>query len=481
MNQNRMHHLIFIVLVTRFFAISAFSARDHDFLAFEKKLVTQTKDIERALLENQVLGDNRKTDSITRALPKKPWTFLVYMAADNELRAFAANNIKQMAAIGSNEHINIVIHLDIRLNENQKITRWYYIEKNRLNHLNYDQVTQHMDSGDPQTLISFCKWAIGNYPAQNYALILWNHGTGILDPKYYKMINPAELFTFNPTTNRLELDRSIAYLTLFDQVDLDQRGICWDTSSGTYLSNQKLEHALNEICTKSIGGKFKLIGFDACLMSMVEVGSLLKPYADIMVGSQEVELGPGWDYMHVLEPFLEKSIDTKTLADHIVTAYRQSYKNITHDFTQSAIDLQKIEMLEKNIDAVAKLLLECLKKQQNDTVRAAIQESRNRKLCTHFDEPSYIDLHHFYTNLQANIGKFNFISPTNLAQQLTDALTEGKKIIEQIVFSNISGKNLKHARGISIYFPDRYIHPSYSKSQFAQDNAWATLIQQVRK
>ena len=37
----------------------------------------------------------------------KPWTILVYMSADNDLRSFAASNIKQMASIGSNEHVSI--------------------------------------------------------------------------------------------------------------------------------------------------------------------------------------------------------------------------------------------------------------------------------------------------------------------------------------------------------------------------------------
>ena len=152
-----------------------------------------------------------------------------------------------MASIGSNENVNILVHLDIRLNDNQKVTRRYFVAKNRIDHMNHEPNTQRMDSGDPQTLISFCEWAISNYPAHNYALILWNHGTGIIDPKYYKIINPAELFTFNPATNKFELDRSIEYLDLFDHPNLDHRGICFDNTTGSYITNQKLEFALHEI------------------------------------------------------------------------------------------------------------------------------------------------------------------------------------------------------------------------------------------
>ncbi len=382
-----------------------------------------------------------------------------------------------MASIGSNENINILIHLDIRLNDNQKVTRRYYVEKNKINHMNYDESTQHMDSGDPQTLISFCEWAIKNYPAHNYALILWNHGSGVIDPKYYKIVNPAELFIFNPVTNKFELDKSIDYLNLFDYNDLDKRGICFDSSTGNYITNQKLEYALNEICTNYINGKFKLIGFDACLMSMIEIGNFVKFYAETMVGSQEVELGAGWNYAHVLQPFAVAgaTLDYEAFAAHIVNAYQLTYQQITNDFTQSAIDLRKISLLEQNIDLVGRLLLECVQKQHNASVHEAIQASRNRKACTHFDVSSYLDLYDLFNNLQSHTHKMRLSVKSNLIQQLNNALIEGKRIIEEVVIANVCGKKYKNAKGISIYFPD-HIQPSYASSRFAQENGWATFI-----
>jgi hypothetical protein len=62
-----------------------------------------------------------------------------------------------------------------------------------------------MDSGDPETLISAILWAATECPADNYILILWNHGTGIIDPERYRIINPTALFTFNPVTHTLVL------------------------------------------------------------------------------------------------------------------------------------------------------------------------------------------------------------------------------------------------------------------------------------
>lgn len=435
-----------------------------------------------------------QTTSTQQTKIAKPWTVMVYMAADNDLRGFAARNIKQMAAIGSNENINIIVQLDIRISGDKKITRRYYIDKGHITHMNADDPTsQSMDSGDANTLISFCTWTIKNYPAQDYALVLWNHGTGIIDPVKGRIINASELFNFNPTTNRLELDRSVGFLDLMDAVNSlhlrinhaedPERGIAWDDSTGNYLTNQKLDFALNEIKTKVLNGKkFSIIGFDACLMSMIEVGNLIKPYTQVMVGSQEVELGTGWDYSQALAQFSStKSPTVKSFAKQIVKAYENTYMQLTNDYTQSAVDLEVIDIIESDINAISTLLLDCFKKQRNNSVQTALKTSRNKLLLTHFDEPTYVDLYHWLSNLQTNIKFFEFTNEPEgkkLKDELSAILVAAKQHIETIVFANCCGKNLSGAHGLSIYFPERRIHASYRKTPFAQSNEWTALLTQ---
>ncbi len=406
-------------------------------------------------------------------------TIMIYMAADNDLRPFAARNIQQMANIGSNQNITIVVHLDIRISGNKKITRRYLIEKDQVLHIDpYNPLTQQMDSGNPSTLISFCEWAIKNYDASEYDLILWNHGTGILEPPHGKIINPMDLFVFNPSTHRLELDRSVGFMEILDSLEPKQRGVCWDDTTGNYLSNRKLETALDTICQKCLGGKkFGIIGFDACLMSMLEVSSFIKRYAHVMVGSEEVELGMGWKYDEVLLPFIKEALSTTAFACQIVNAYDRTYQSITNDYTLSAINLDSIEALERNVDIVAKLLIEMLDTQRV-TMYPIIKESKNKMLCTHFDEPTYIDLHHFYKNLLINIKKLNTDNKKTIAAKntLTARIEEGARLIEQLVLANTVGKNLKNARGIAIYFPERGIHSSYNEAMFLRSNAWGTLL-----
>jgi len=422
-------------------------------------------------------GLHRKKHGQTKNRNKR--TIMVYMAADNDLRPFAARNIQQMANIGSNDNVTIVVHLDIRITGNKKITRRYLIEKDQVLHIDpYNPLTQQMDSGNPATLISFCEWAIKNYIADEYDLILWNHGTGILEPPHGKIINPMDLFVFNPATHRLDLDRSIGFLEAIGSLEPKQRGVCWDDTTGNYLSNRKLETALQTICQKCLQGKkFGIIGFDACLMSMIEVGSFIKRYAHVMVGSEEVELGMGWKYDEVLFPFIKEPLSTQAFAAHIVNAYDRTYQSITNDYTLSAINLDSIELLERNIDNIAKVLIESLEAQRSIT-HQVIKESKNKMLCTHFDEPTYIDLHHFYRNLLVNIKKIAENTQLNTATKntLLKKLDEGLRLIEQSVIANTVGKNLKNARGIAIYFPERGIHSSYQEAMFLKSNAWGALL-----
>jgi hypothetical protein len=42
--------------------------------------------------------------------------------------------------------------------------------------------------------------------------------------------------------------------------------------------------------------KIDILGFDACLMSMYEIGAVLAPYANYLLASELLEPGTGWDY-----------------------------------------------------------------------------------------------------------------------------------------------------------------------------------------
>ncbi len=417
--------------------------------------------------------------NIIHTKEKKPWTFIVYAAADNNLRDYSSRNIKQMSVIGSNQNVNICVHLDIRLHGSKKMTRRYFVEKNNPVQIDISNEKTPMDSGDPQTLVSACQWAITNYPADRYILVLWNHGTGIIDPYGRRQFDTKMLYTYNPATNVYELDRTIGFLDLLEALN-DPKGICWDDSTGNYLTNQKLEAALLEIKNNLLDGrKFDIIAFDACLMAMLEVGEITKRYANIQISSQEVEPGPGWKYDEVLAPFTKGAPDAHTLAAHIVDAFAVAYR--PHggnpgfvDYTQSALDLTTIEQLEANVDRLGNALTAALSSDQASNYKNLIAQSKRKGHCTHFNEPTYIDLMHFYKNLLKAV-RDAFSHPNQMASEIIATIQEGIGIIKRVVISNVCGSNLPLASGISIFFPDRKIHPSYKKSNFAKNN-WTKFL-----
>lgn len=412
-----------------------------------------------------------------RLVIEKDLTIIVYLAGVNNLGYFLRKNLNQLAEIGSHRYCNIVVQLDVLLPGNKKVTKRYFVEKNKLVILNQnDPATQSMDSGDPNSLISLCNYCVENYRARQYMLVLSNHATGIIDIGQMRAVNPSQLFTFNPTTNLIELNRNLPFLEFITSPE-NQRGICFDDITGHYLTNRQLDMALKTICTKIIKNKFECIIFDACLQQMYEIGALLKPYAKIMLGSQEVILAPGLDYEDVLKPFENKKIATVDFVRHIVASYENTYKKITHDYTFSALDLTMMQFLENNVNATALLLTEGIR-QQNKFIKEAIKTSRHKLLCTHFEEPSYIDLHHFYSNLLNNLSRLNLHTNQyddhfkSLVSKISQSVRDGLAILKRAVLANVAGKNIAQAKGLSIYFPEYgQKHPSYSYS-----NAWSQFL-----
>lgn len=442
------------------------------------QFVQETRDEDLFLLNKQI-----DTSDIRSIHTKKSWTFIVYMAADNDLNFFAWKNLKQMEQIGSNENITIVAQLN---NPGSAPTKRYVLKKDK-RVLIQDQSIQNqkLNSGSYHTLTDCVEWATTYYPADNYALILWNHGTGALDPYFGRAINPCNLFYLNPTDNKLEIDRGISYLALIcnevqRNIKVNSRGICFDDSFKSYITNHDLELALDQITNKILQGKkLNLIGFDACLMSMIEVSSICKNYAECFVASQELEYGAGWKYDELLKPFLERSLEPLDFAKHIVVSYEKAYEKLINDYTLAALNLQFSTELETNIDQVAQMLLKALIEQQNRSVSDILRKCKSTQYCTCFDEPSYIDLGHFYDNLLQHIAYINLKDKAleiRVKLELSQLLQQGKHILKNLVIENKVGTKLKNAQGISIYFPEYSINNNYTKSPFALKNNWLSLL-----
>lgn len=473
--------LLLLLLIYTLCGSHTFMARKN-FLFSEQEYTDLLHEADQDLVYKQ-MTTQEDIDELYRSNPKKPVTFVIFIAADNDLHYFAWKNIKQMEAVGSNENINIIVQLNTPGYFNP--TKRYIIKQGRRVLVQADGFTpnQKLNSGSPYTLIDCVEWALKHYPAEQFYLCLWDHGTGPHDPGIPKTINTSDLFYMNPVNQMLELDRSIGFLDMIAQQALQdekQRGICFDETFKSYMTNQDLKFALSEIHHRVLKGKkIDVLAFDACLMSMIEIANICKDHVHYMVGSQEVEFGTGYDYELLLRPFKEKALTPYDFAVHTVEAFRQMYINITPDFTHAAIDLSKTNQLEKNIHLVSLLLDEALSNQVDKNVTHILEHAKSPQKCTCFDEPTYIDLSHFYQNILDSIHEIKLHTSTltkKITSDLKNQLEEGLKLIKQNVIANACGSNLQQACGLSIYFPQTSIFYSYPKCDFAITNHWSLMI-----
>ncbi len=405
----------------------------------------------------------------------KKTTWMEYVASDNDLYRWAVLDLQKMAKVGSNQYLDVVVQMDcLGAHGNTK----------RL-HVLPDKIMEvahgpKLDFGSADTVVDFVKWAVEHYPADNYVLVFWDHGSGFYDPAFGKKISSAnDLFYFNAKTQLLEIDRSLPYALLEES---EPRGICFCDTMQSYLSNQKLFDALSRI-TSMLGKKLSIIGFDACLMQMVEVVTQIHTFADYVIASPEVELASGWDYSDVFEPFATRHLDTYALAQHIVAGYERCYKTKSADYTLSAIDTLKMQEVLDSIDCVGKLLISLLSVDDTaKTFKKLIMASRHKQVCTSFTEPSYIDLKHFLLNFTAALASIEHKNEhKDLVFRIREAIERCMRTLEKAIIANVKGKNLPYSSGLAIYFPERRVEPSYESIIFGKTVSWNAFLKFLLK
>src|SRR5207244_3298432 len=121
----------------------------------------------------QVVNTGAQPQSAANAI--KPWTFAVYLAGDNSLSSETDYNLRQMiAAGGTNANVNVVVLHDKR---NTPTKYWEVTAAGTIDRTPAT-IAGNIDTGDPQKFVDFMGFVAQNYPAQHYALSIWNHGAG---------------------------------------------------------------------------------------------------------------------------------------------------------------------------------------------------------------------------------------------------------------------------------------------------------------
>ncbi len=405
-------------------------------------------------------GDRRGGRAGSRTTGQAKWTFMVYMAGDNNLDGAALRDIAEMARAGSTKDVNILVQLD-RIEDN--LTRRFRITRGGGFKKDCIESFGDTNTGDPQILYSFVKCAVDNYPADRYALILWNHGSGWWEDAKSRAAGPAA------TKPRRRLFRKPAPQEHVNSpAPQEQRSICYDdTSGGDALDNRKLSVVLAGICAL-LGRKIDLLGMDACLMNMVEVAYQLRDSVNVIVGSEIEEPFDGWPYAEILTRLTARPRqDAAALARWIVKSYLLSYKGKDETVTQSALDVSRIGEMTAKVDALSASLLAALE------TDAKLIEAAWRRSPRFYDD-NYIDPACFTENLRKK-------ADAELQAKVVDliaALKAGKG--RAILYQGKIGRQVRGTCGLSIYFPGDRINTAYRNLDFSGDCKWIAFLERYR-
>lgn len=331
-------------------------------------------------------------------------TIMIYMVgSDLESKAGAASTDIQ-EIIGANvnlEDVNVVVYAG-------GSKKWYNgFENNTIYELTtngFKEVKKDntKSMGSASTLTYFLEYSYNNYKTDLYDLVLWDHGAG-----------PILGFGIDETNNSDSLSL------------MELRGA---------LSNSPF----------SKSNKLEFIGFDACLMSSVEIAALFSEYANYLISSQDIEPGHGWDYSFLSN--VGKETNSLDLGKNIVDYYYSYYENSSawkEIITLSIIDLSKMKELENKINDLFKDVDMALSNGGYSTIVNQMTRSKCFQCNEYNKSYDLIDLYGAIEGL-----KDNYNTKASALLSVLDATIVYQK-------TNSDGAN-----GLSIYYP--YYSPAYA-------------------
>ncbi|MFQ6016389.1 MAG: clostripain-related cysteine peptidase [Anaerolineae bacterium] len=430
-----------------------------------------------------------KGEHHTTPLPRKKWTVAVYMAGDDipdflgrTIDSNVVLDLREMKRVGSTSEVNIVVQTDEAREQN---CYRYFISKGE--DLAADRIEMwrgDIDSGSPDTINHFIYWVARFFPAEHYFLVLWGHGRGHNDEDVYRATRSVGLTTSTRAARSIarEIKPNSGFFSTTRQKLLTNkaqvRGFGYDDTSRQFLDNVEMQGVI-DYARQALEQKVDLLGFDACLMSGIEVCYQLRDSAQILIGSQMEEPGDGWPYDAVLKHLLnEPDISPTDLAQAVVAEYADHYADEV--VTQSAVNLEAAQSTAMSVSALAEALLTTL---SNDTNYRLFRQHMWGNVLTLDRFPRdgcYADLQHFARLLLE-------IFPNEVALQ--QAAQEVIKALDAFVVAerhNGPGweEELSEASGATIYLTDRF-RPSermqnndylYTNLAFAKDTLWDEFL-----
>jgi hypothetical protein len=375
------------------------------------------------------------------------WTFMFYVDGDNNLERAAFNDIAEMNVVGSNDSLAIVGLYDRHPGYLQTVPDWaesrYFVL--RPNGANKTRSQGELNMGNPTTLVNFVLWARKNFPAENYALVLWDHGGGWMAEQASGPIRSESTPEFPLLPPGIEGGFE-AYLD-----------VGADETNGDRLMSREIRSALSRV------PKSEILWIYTCLNGMIENAFQYRHAADFYVASEDLVWATGWDNRSLFERIREyPDMAPHEVVTWIVQSFGTAYASDRQNVTQSATRMSRVDEVVQEVDGLAALLVD---REPWDEVDSALVK-------THWFPPKpYRDLYHFALNLKA-------------ASADPDIRLQCDRImgtLYECTVENYTSLPEANAYGLSIFFPtclaeydERYHGPG--NVEFADETLWDEFL-----
>jgi len=276
-------------------------------------------------------------------------TIIAYIAADNDLTGDASFSLQQMEQGFVEKGVNLIVFIaqsgeNPQLLEihprNEKIVKTYPV----------------LNTADPAVLKEVLQDAINLYPAQEYGLILWSHGS-----------------SWMPASSGLR---------------------SFGNDNGARMNIPDLANSLPV--------KFKFILFDACLMGAVEVAYELKDKMDYMIASPTETQETGFPYDEITPELIQPKIDYNAVAQ----TYFDYYNAQQGAYQSATVSVVETRYLPDLASAMKQLC-------ENNTVNLAKFDRTSVQRLDVYNEQYVFDLQDFVDKVFPNANKDDFIAQLN--------------------------------------------------------------------
>jgi hypothetical protein len=402
-------------------------------------------------------------------MENKEWTIMIYMAGDNNLAvdmAYALEQIKGIAGSGA-DNANLFVYYD---GNSPSIPTLYcdfsepdapkYVRSFRVADKLYPTSAKpNENAADKRSVLNFVDWCVNKVEvvrdgevtfgrrANRYAMIFSGHSLGFQD-----------IGLFRDETSGRSMKMADLYLLLQRVVGTEEE--LEREARGTGLTQEELERET----TLLLGQKLHVLGFDSCVMGMLEVGYQFSTVANTMIASEGSVPSAGWTYAKILGGLVrgnEAGERAETVAEDFVKEFIRSQDSFTVggvSVDMAAWDLSKLSDLAIAFAELSDALIGCFANPGSKLYRymqRALLHAHWR--CQTYMYDQNVDLGDFCELLDAECAEViddvggETIEPLELVRQSCRKILE--ELRKTVILSGFSGGAYQYSNGVSVFFP----------------------------